>query len=396
VTGSGNVLYVVEPSKVRYQHIFVIDGYLRAICAAADDLTGWNVQFWGSRSTIAALSPKASQGCEMRSVPVMDPEKKRLIRKCLLEVAVVLSCMIRMRRRDTLIITCLLSPALMLLQTIATLLPRRNVFVVLHGELEWLGPSPPDSAGVTTVGYWAKKWLWLRRPDSPMKLIVLDGFIRDRLLQEHPADFRGDGLWAVRPPVVPLRDAQCQALEQGRPAKICFVGYRTRFKSFDNFLLCVAGHPDWQFLAIGGGAEVDVRTGEKRALDSNEDYLAAIAACDVALFPYDAGYSMSLSASGLDALIAGVHIVALERPFFVGLRDALGEDVVTVWRNMAEIDQYMQSLDIQRIRSRRQLRTQLVAASPFGIESVTSAFKDMISVGAVGSGLATKGYGGVI
>lgn len=375
------VLHVVEPSKVRYQHIFVIDGYLRAIRMALSGAPEWTLRFWGSASTIAALSPEAVQDCERRRIPVMDPERRRVVRKCLLEAIVSAWCLLRMKRRDILIITCLHSPALLLFQVFAAVIPRRNVFIVLHGELETLAETSLHSSSIRSVGFWARRWLKLRNSNSPVKLIVLDDFIRERMLKEYPGVVQDNAIWTVRPPVVSHRCLRSGLIEaQGDRLRVCFVGYRTRFKSFENFLLCAKEHPDWQFLAIGGGSAVDVRTGEARQLCSNQEYLDAISACDLALFPYDSGYSMSLSASGLDALATGVYIVALDRPFFVSLRNALGREVVTVCQDIAEINQFLRALNVSEIRRGKARRSELVAASMFSTNSVAGVFKSLVQV----------------
>ena len=389
MTESAATLHVVEPSKVRYQHIFVIDGYLRAMSAAILATSGWRLRFLGSASTIASLSSEAVQNCETRRIPVMDPEKKRLIRKCLLEFAVVVWCWLRLRPKDALVVTCMLSPSLMLLQLVSPLLPRRRVFVVLHGELEWLDPASTAPAGAATVGYWAKKWLKLRRPDSIIKLIVLDAFIRDQLLKDHAATFRADSIFAVRPPVIPLATVP----EREGRAKACFIGYRTRFKSFDDFLACARTLPEWQFLAVGGGAELDVLSDTPKPLRSNAEYLGAIAACDVAVFPYDSGYTRSLSASGLDAMIAGVHIVALRRPFFLGLAEALGSEFVNICDSPEEIENYLRAIDIAKVRADRAARVVQVSHSPFGFASVAGSLSFLFTVSQTGCNVTPQEKG---
>ena len=114
--GVARRLILLEPSKVGHQHATLIAGYARALVSASDALPDQpKVEAWVSRSVFDNLPQDLQSRIHHRNLPVMDPVKRRLARKSALEFATTLWSILRKRREDIMVVTCLLSPALYLL-----------------------------------------------------------------------------------------------------------------------------------------------------------------------------------------------------------------------------------------------------------------------------------------
>lgn len=378
-------LSVLEPSKVRNQHITLLAGLAEAGAALPAERRG---SFIAHASLLGAMSPAALVGWSRVRIPVMDPERRRLVRKSLLEAVVVCWRMIRLKRDEVLLVTCLLPPALIIVELFKRLLPRRHVVVMLHGEIE--GMFEPDRQHRGSFGYYIKRWLELRRKNSTLRLSVIDDFIADEMERSFAASVRRRDIHVIPHPITVI--AQPTAVDPDSPLRACFIGFRTKFKGFPVFERLAAATPGVVFEAIGGGFVEAVPGGASRPLDDTSDYMAAIAASDVAIFPYLGGYRASLSAAALDAVSAGVHIIASRRGFFVALQNTFGGEFVTLFDDERELRALM--ADRQRIRALRRTRparVAAVAASKYGLPSVTRALRSMI---AVSTGDADRDRGG--
>ena len=106
--------YFLEPSKVGRQHITLIAGYLAALVSSDRIRSGLEIHFCSSPSTRACLPPELAARVQCSSVPVMDPEKRRLLLKTLVEFGVTAGYLFRLRRGDVLFVSCLLPTTLLL------------------------------------------------------------------------------------------------------------------------------------------------------------------------------------------------------------------------------------------------------------------------------------------
>jgi glycosyltransferase involved in cell wall biosynthesis len=372
----------IEPSKVGSQHITLIEGYLRALLASEQLSRSFELSFLAADSTFAALSSAVRGAVRHIRIPVMNPEKRRLVRKTCVECYVVLRCLLRMRRGDVLFVSCVLPTTLLVLEACNRVLRRRGLFVELHGEIE--GLFDRSMQGVRSFGFWVLQWMRLRRRGSLLSLVVIDDFIKSRLLQEYPGKLSVADIFVVHIPVSQLALAPMPAAEHApgdgpgahAPATVCFIGYRGRLKGFDQFMQLSESAPAASFVAIGGGKVEDVRSSHSTPIVGSDAYLSAIASCSVALFPYVAGYDCSLSAAALDALSAGVCIVASERACFVSLQQYFGSDMVTVCDGAAAMTALLRDrawLDSRRAGQARRLER--LAASKYGPDSVRTAFE---------------------
>jgi hypothetical protein len=367
-------LYVLEPSKVGTQHITLIEGYLKALTSSRTIREQCELILCASPSTLANLTGVVTSRIQRIAVFVMNPEKRRLVLKTLVELCVVLRFMVRLCPGDLLLVTCVLPTTLWLLEFSNRILRRRGVHVVLHGEIEGLFETRPQS--ILSIGYWAMRWLRSRPTDSRIRLIVLDDFIRDRLVAGFPRKLSHANISVIHHPVIPQRGERESGAQE---VTACFVGYRTRKKSFETFSQIAALNPSVVFVAIGGGKVENVRNGAVKLLRAKDAYLEEIAGCSVALFPYISGYTCSLSAAALDALSAGVWIVALDRPFFRSLETYLGPETVRVSSSIAQLSALLADAGAAATAQARASRLERVAMSKYGLPAVQGSFENLVA-----------------
>jgi len=368
-------LYFLEPSKVGVQHIYLLEGYLSALTASPQISDRFQIVLCTSKSTARNLSTEVLAKVTPKPVFVMNPEKRRLVLKSLVEFYVVFRRMLALRPQDVLLVTCVFPTSLILIEWANRLLRRRGVHVVLHGDIEGIFASSRQSW--LSIGFWAKTWLRLRRPGSRISLVVLDDFIKRRLIDAAPQKLNDANIFVVQLPVTPVNSEQALAV----PPTVGFLGYRTQIKSFEAFAGLPGLLPAFRFVAIGGGKIEDIGAGTSEPLAGKDGYLAEIARCSVACFPYTAGYTASLSASALDALSTGVQILALDRPCFAELSAYFGDDVVQVVSRVEDIPQVLSRLLQNQGAGDRSRRLQKVAGSKFAVSAVQRSFERMLVPG---------------
>jgi hypothetical protein len=366
----------IEPSKVGSQHITLIEGYLSALTSSTRLSRSFELVFCASRRTAAALSAATRARIRHQPIPVMDPEKRRLTLKTLVEYYAVMRYLLTLRRGDILFVSCVLPSTLVLLELCSWLLRWRRVFVTLHGEVEGLFDKSLQRP--TSFGFWSTWWMRLRRANSTLRLVVIDDFIKRRLLLAYPDKLRDTDVLVVHQPMAPLSVDPSPA--QAAPS-VCFIGYRTRFKGFEQFMQLSAVVCGADFLAIGNGKVEDVRARRWSPIDGSHDYLAQIARCSVALFPYVDGYTCTLSGAAVDALTAGVHIVATDRPCFVSLREYFGDEMVTIYRSSDELAGLLRDTRwLQQKHAGRARRVSLLEQSKYGLDAVRGCFERLCQV----------------
>ncbi len=207
--------------------------------------------------------------------------------------------------------------------------------------------------------------------------MVLDDFIKRRLIGAVPEKLNEANVFVVQLPVTPVNSEQTLAV----PPRVGFLGYRTQIKSFEAFAGLPGLLPAFRFVAIGGGKIEDLGAETSAPLAGKDGYLAEIARCSVACFPYTAGYTASLSASALDALSTGVQILALDRPCFAELSAYFGDDVVQVVSRVEEIPAALSRLLQKLAAGDRSRRLQKVANSKYAVSAVQRCFERMLAPG---------------
>lgn len=368
--------YFIEPSKVRTYHITLIEGYLAAILSSAAIINSRDVVFCACESLFDNLSDAVRNRVVHETIPVVDQDKHHVVQKSLLEFWIVLKYMFRMRRNDLMFISCMMPTALLLIEILNRVLRKRNLFVVIHGEIE--ATLGGEHLHWRSIGYWAVRWLRTRRCDSLIAVVVIDDFIKETLIAKHPDKFMDESIYVAHHPITPCFFDTPEIVDI---PTACFIGYRLPAKGFGEFKLLAAAHPNIRFAAIGAGEVEDVRSERARPISGIERFHRAVAECSIAVFPYMSAYDCSLSAAVLDALSTGVHIVATPRASFVSLANDLGSEFVTIYRSTTELEALLDDPSgIARHRFGRNRRLASLASSKFGLAAVQSDFERICGV----------------
>jgi glycosyltransferase involved in cell wall biosynthesis len=362
--------YFIEPSKVDNYHITLIEGYLRAICASENLAANRELVVRLSESTFARLSSDLQHSIRNVQIPVVSQDKRQLVRKTLVEFYVVMKHLVVAKANDIVFVSSLIPTTLLLLE-IVNRVWRKPVFVVVHGEVEAIfGPRP---RGLQTFAYWAYSWFAVRSISSTIRLVVIAEFIREKIHQAFPRKLPLNQIWVVPHPITAM---DAPPAPQAGATSLCFIGHRTSNKGFDVFLELSKRHPELCFVAIGGGYVEDLGKAKTSPISDSSDYLREISRCAVAVFPYTGGYSCSLSAAVLDALSAGVHILATARACFLSLAADFGPDFVTIYESPADIDRLIARSDwLEERRSGQLRRLSLLEKSNYGLDAVRASFE---------------------
>jgi len=365
--------YFIEPSKIDNQHITLIEGYLSALMLSVKIKEKYDLFLYASSSTLAMLPSTLKSEYTCSVIPVMNAEKRRLILKTLVELFVVFRCLVKLRRGDILFISCVLPTTLWLLEYLNRLLGKSGVHVVLHGEIEGLFDITLQN--FQSYGFWSKKWIHSRTAESRIMLVVLDDFIREKLVLEFPDKLDAEIVSVVHLPIVALSPMHKEG--DSLYPSVCFVGYRSRFKGYDDFVHLATKHPTIKFLAIGGSKVEDVKTGAIKELVNNDSYINEISKCAAAIFPYTSLYSCSLSAAAVDALASGVPIIALDRACFSSLASYFGSEMVTVCSSVDKISQELEDGKLLYSHLTKEARLGRLSSSKYSLASVQESFEKL-------------------
>lgn len=378
-------IIMLEPSKVGTQHITMINPYLDAVLAATDR----PVEFWCAASMWDNVSDRVKPSVRHRAVPVIDPSSRRFLIKIPLEVLVTVWAILRKKRDDVLLITCLFSPALYLVSLACQILRPRHVHVVLHSEVEAL-LDPSLSPKITGYGYWINKFWDKCLHHTAPKLVVIDSFVRDRLLAFSKSRLQPERLNVLTMPIAlpDLADPEGSQVPRSDLPKVCFIGYRTRLKGFEIFQDLAASRKDFAWYAIGGGVIEDMANGEVTPLASADDFGAAVSSCDIAVFPYKGGYNVSMSAAVLDAVSSGLHVIGSPLGCFMALSEAFGEDVVRCAEGVDEINAALDNWLVLPDHPTRADYARIIASSRFSQENLNAEMRRLIDAT---SDVTTKG-----
>jgi len=367
-------LVLLEPSKLRTYHITLMDGLIRGYCLAGLERRWGRPLLLAHRSFFGNLSPEAKAAVSYRPVPVSDQDKRALIRKTLLEVLVVFLALLRLRRGQVLLVTTLTASATIFIEPMKWFFWWKRMVVIVHGEIE--GAFEKERQRLGTFGFYILLWLRIRRLGSTIDLAVLDGFIRDEILREFPKSVKPDRIHVLPHPMVPLVAATARA--EG-PLRCCFVGYQTRNKGYDTFEALARAFPQHEFHVIGAGRDLRLADGQETALGSIDDFLKAVARCDVAIMPYTGGYRCSLSAAATDAMAAGLHLLATERGTFLALAKEFGPGSVTICRDQAAMAERLgDPAWIAAIVAGREARLGRIERSHYGLPQIGGAINRLL------------------
>lgn len=366
-------LIIAEVSKVRHYHSTVTDGFLKAWQhVGASERFGKPLVF-AHQSFLECLSSEGRASAEIRTIPVIDPDKRWLIRKTLLEAWVTLKIALSMKKGDTLIVATIFPTALVLLEWPFRLLSRRNVVILQHNEVEAAITVPRPQLG--SYGHANLVWHRMRGRKSRLKIAVLGSWIADGIRRYYRDSVPEEQLFVLPMPMMSTGAVQ-QHFAPEAPLKCCFVGFNTAGKGFDTFERLADEFPDLEFQQIGGGAVKNLHSGDTHRLGDTEAFVAALAGCDVAIMPNTSGYDYTLSAAATDAIAAGVHLLAYDRGCFRAMQAAFGEDAVTICSSAQDLREKLASRAWKdRIRATRSQRLGQIEQSEFGLQNVGNALE---------------------
>jgi|GEM_PF-7015754 len=366
--------FYLEPSKAGDQHITLIQGYLQALSESQLLRQTYELHLGISRSTRDNLPGSLLQNFKLTLVPVMHPQKRRLVRKSFLEFLLVTYYLLRLKAGDVLFVSCMLPTSLFLLEKLGGFFRGKKIYIVVHGEVE--GILAKEKESIFRIGHWAARWFRSRKASSPFKLVVLDDFIKTRLIAESNGLLDEHNVFVVHHPIFPYLSKD---QHERRNHSVAFLGYKTAFKGFDAFARLATSIEKYDFRVIGAGKVESLKGGESTDIVSTGDYLEKVSAATVALFPYSARYDCSLSAAALDALATGTFIVASNRPFFVNLSAQFDRDFMIVYERDDQLSAIFDSLDLDMLEQRRIERIDQVKYSKYSIAEVGKAFEKMVA-----------------
>ena len=368
-------LVVLEPSKVGPQHITFIEAYLLALSAIDVDAMGIDLIYAADPTSHAALAATTRTRITWRPVSVINAEDRRWVAKGLLEVWTVMRAAWQLGPRDMLLITCLTTPALLILEIISFSFGNNRVMVVLHSELEALVNDELRSP--RTWGFWSHHWSQFRRPGSRIRIAVIADYVRDALTATGIAAVARSEVELLTFPVGPSDD-----LPFGKGVhRVAFIGYKTWMKGFDRFeaLANSGAAPNCQFNIIGAGRVENIITGASRPFDES-GFLGEVAQSTLAILPYSQGYVATVSAAVLDALSTGVHIVATRRGCFEAIHREFGDDTITLYDTPEQLAALVaDDAFLDRMRGGAAARRARLPASSFGTAATEADFRRLLA-----------------
>lgn len=371
-------LVLLEASKVNNQHSTLVDGVLRSYLYNRKPNQLPPI-LYAHPSLFDNLSTESKRGTEFRPISVMDPQKRRLARKSLLEFFVTIYALWKLNtKHEFLLVTTLLPSAGILVEIFKWFFPSKAMAVMVHGDLE--GILDKSRHGFGSYGRYMKIWFKIRGFYSKLYLAVIDQFIADFAIYHFSSAVRPDQIFVVPLLVeaVELDGIPPKTIEEDR-IKCCFIGFDTPNKGYSQFQRLVGEIPDVDFYTIGAGRQLNERTGDVLPLRTYSSFMNAIAACDISIFPYLGGYNCSLSAAATDALAAGTHVLATARPCFVALQQEFGLEAVTICNEGEDFRSFLNSeIWLQTCRFGRSERLSLLSKSRYSLESVSTYLADML------------------
>ena len=297
-------LKVIEPSKTGFQHITFIECCLLGL-SGSQYAHSHDFELYASRSTLKNLGAGCADNYSLNIIPVIHPHLRLITLKTLIELFVLLRLVSRKASDDVLLVTCVLPTSLVLLELFNIFFRIKNVFFVLHGELEGVEDS---SWNMLRVGAWSKLWFRIFPAFSTFNYVVLEDFIFDRLVELGLPKTKIRVLHHI------IRRYRSCELKNSVPSA-CLIGFGTKNKGMGALKRLAGILPEYDFFLVGAGVRKNLRTGESVALDQCAGFLGEISRCHYCLCLFESGYSLTLSASTLDAIACGVKVLALDRPF---------------------------------------------------------------------------------
>ncbi|MDM8011514.1 MAG: hypothetical protein QUV08_11180 [Parasphingorhabdus sp.] len=364
-----------EVSKVRHYHSTVMNGFIEAWYESGANRTWGTPYIYAHESFIACLDDKVRANSTISYINVLDPDKRQLVRKALVECIAILKLMRSLRASDTLLVTTVFPTTMVLVEIFAKMLPKRNVVILQHSELEDAFLEAPPKLG--SYGHANLLWHKVREFGSSLQIAVLAEYIAEGVRSRFKRSVTADQLHVLP---MPMKAYAGKSRHNNPKLKCCFVGFNTKVKGYPVFESLAQRNPDKVFLTIGGGTVQHLNSQTKKELISPDAFFDELAATDIAIFPYVSGYEYSLSAAATDAISAGLHLLTFNRGCFSALRRAFGPETITICDTENEMHQYLNDPEWNdMVRDGRQRRLNKISASEFGPKNVGQALAGLMT-----------------
>lgn len=372
---SGRMIFA-EVSKVRHYHSTVMNGFIEAWYEAEANKIWGNPYVFAHESFVKCLSKEVQDKSIIEYISVLDPDKRHLIRKTIIEFFVTMKIITSMRKEDVLLITTIFPTTMVLVEIFVKLFPKRNVTVLQHNELEDAFLEERPSLG--TYGHANLMWHKVRQLGSHIKIAVLANFIAEGVKLRFHKSLKHNQLHVIP---MPMKAITADEHPRGERLKCCFVGFDTKVKGFSFFEKLAEKNPDKDFVQIGGGVVRKLNSSLVTELKTPEAFIESLSSADVAIMPYTSGYEYSLSAAATDAISAGVHLLTFDRGCFRALRSIFGPESVTICTNDLEMHQYLTDQDWNiMVRNGKVERLVKVNQSEFGLGNVGKSLSRLIPI----------------
>jgi hypothetical protein len=329
-------LFIIDANKQGVEHVSFNAAMLKALLAAAQERGTAVVLFCERthRDALVSLLP-ACGGLEWHEISVVSGFDRTFVKKFVVELVTVCKLMFSARRAGADVLLLSLFPnVLACVQMLKWLFRGVRLHVILHGEVESLVIE--EKQPMWREGFWVRLAL-LRLYDGRWpSLYVLSEGIRSRLMQQFPDAPHLQRLRVIEHPYIFAERAPHPVPGDGK-LRVGFVGAGRVVKGIGAFFRLAESLSDrvrsaeLEFAVIGGieksyrydrNAPVRVLSDKPGGL-SVEEFRAAVASLDCAVFLFETDYLFTASGTVFDVLDAGVPILSLENRY---LRDLARDD----------------------------------------------------------------------
>lgn len=374
----GGRIIFAEVSKVRHYHSTVLAGFVKAWYHVGADRQ-WGVPVvYAHSSFLGCLDADVIAAVDARTIAVIDPDKRWLIRKTFLEAFQAINIVRLAKPSDVVLLTTIFPSAMPFVEFALQFMRNRRVVVLQHNEVEeaCTNRKPKFASYAFTNLVWHK----VRPRSSRIRIAVLGGWIANGVRRTFYSSLGTHDVIELPMPIMPYQLVRNEASSEF-PLRCAFIGFNTPAKGYSVFKWLAEEHPEVRFFHIGGGVERNIVTNQCRPLHSTTDFHDALSKCDIAILPNTDGYEFILSAAATDAIAAGLHLLCSNRGCYRAFKEAFGPEVVTICDDQSVMSGLLDDREWwQCLRTSRQQRLAKIESSEFGLDNVGLKLKELMHI----------------
>jgi hypothetical protein len=351
------MINVIEPNKTASQHITFNAAILNA-------LSDFEINFFVSKS--AQDFYNRSDKLRKISIPVVDGDSRKFIKKALIEFIVLIYFLIKTGRSTKSLILSISPNVLVLIEIFCTIFGYKKVICIIHGELE--GLVEKDKSSITSYGYWIKKWFLMRELCGEISPVFLSEYVYKNLLNHGFIKsnlFNKFYLIELPPPALGY-----SVVNKFQEFTIAFIGTRSVRKGYGPFLTLVESlstRGDIDFYSLGSGRLINHSKEIEKIIDPGT-YLDILLEFDVAIFPASDSYLLTVSSAINDAFAAGLLVLAMDSSMARHYQKILGMDSIEIFENLEAMLSRVEEINKDLVRSKREVRLRNLANSKLGFD----------------------------